>query len=365
MAGLAVRHRREPRIVRDRGRAVNDATPAAHQAHHHHPATVRLPVAFEYPRGGILGRLAIGVALLALGAAMLLESGIVWIVGGAIVGALGVAAAASNLRALLDPDRRKIVLDEDGVEIRYGFSRRHYRFLDYSDYRIARIGLRRFLTALPIEVEQRLGQRAERVRVTLHDRPAFLTPMPMLGAGAPASLLEWQATLNALRCAALAAAGQAVDVRTEEELAEEARRAAIWQARAQAGARPSRLSRGGYARGRFALTVAFFALLVAPIGFVVAVRHGAIAVCGPVSASGCLAIDAGTQLAVMIGGPALAVLVFTIGNAWMAMRRAHDLDEDIGFWRAAVGSLARHGTLRRRLAAEDGTPGTNRFGPAT
>jgi hypothetical protein len=47
------------------------------------------------------------------------------------------------------------------------------------------------------------------------------------------------------------------------------------------------------------------------------------------------------------------------------MRRAHDLDEDIGFWRAAIASLARHGALRRRLAGEDGTPGTNRFGPAT
>jgi hypothetical protein len=96
-----------------------------------------------------------------------------------------------------------------------------------------------------------------------------------------------------------------------------------------------------------------------------AVQHGVIAVCGPASASGCLDIDAGTQLLVMIGGPALAVLVFMMGNAWMAMRRAHDLDEDIGFWRAAVDSLARDGALRRRLAGEDGTPGTNRFGPAT
>lgn len=338
---------------------------AAHQAQHHHPATLRLPVAFDYPRGGILGRLAIGLALLALGAAMLLDAGVLWIVGGVVVGALGAVAVASNLRALLDPDRRKIVLDEDGVEIRYGFSRRRYRFLDYSDYRIARLGLRRFLAALPVEAERRLGDRAERVRVTLHDRPAFLTPMPMLGAGAPATLLEWQATLNALRRAALAAAGEAVDVRTEQELAEEARRAAVWQARARAGARPSRLSRAGYARGRFALTLAFFMILTAPILFMLAVRHGAIAVCGAASASGCLDFDAGTQLAVMIGAPAFAVLVFLIGNAWMAMRRAHDLDEDIGFWRAAIGSLARHSVLRRRLAGEDGTPGTNRFGPAT
>jgi hypothetical protein len=111
--------------------------------------------------------------------------------------------------------------------------------------------------------------------------------------------------------------------------------------------------------------VAFLVLLVAPVGFMMAVQHGAIAVCGAASASGCLDIDAEFQLMVMIGGPAFAVLVFMIGNAWMALRRAHDLDEDIGFWRAALASLARHGALRHRLAGEDGTPGTNRFGPAT
>ena len=346
--------------------AVNDATRAAHQAHQHQ-ATLRLPAAFDYPRSGILGRTAIGAALLALGAAMLLEAGILWIVGGAVVGVLGAVAAASNLSALLDPDRRKIVLDEDGVEIRYGFSCRQYRFLDYSDYRISRLGVRRFLTALPVDIEHRLGQRAEQVRVTLHDRPAFLTPMPMLGDGAPATLLEWQATLNELRRSALAAAGVSLapDAATQEQLAEEARRAGIWQTREEAGARPSRLSRAGYTRGRFVLTLAFFALLVAPMAFTAAVQHGAIAVCGVASASGCLDIDAHHQLVVMIGGPALAVVVFMIGNGWMAMRRAHDLDEDIGFWRAALASLARHGTLRQRLAGEDGTPGTNRFGPAT
>ena len=344
---------------------MNDATRAAQPAHH--PATLRLPVAFDYPRGGILGRTAIGLALLALGAAMLLEAGIIGIVGGAIVGVLGAVATVSNLCALLDPDRRKIVLDEDGVEIRYGFSRRQYPFLEYSDYRISRLGVRRFLTAVPVEVEQRLGQQAERVRVTLHDRPAFLTPTPMLGAGAPASLLEWQATLNELRRAALTAAGVSLvpEIGTQAQRAEEARRAAIWRAREQAGARPSRLSRAGYTRGRFVLTLAFFALLIAPIAFTTAVQHGAIAVCGAASASGCLYIEPGLQSVVLIGGPALAVLVFMIGNAWMAMRRAHDLDEDIGFWRAAFAPLTRHGALRRRLAGEDGTPGTNRFGPAT
>lgn len=345
--------------------AVNDAIRAAHQAYR--PATQRLPVAFDYPRGGIWGRTAIGLALLALGGVMLLDAGIFWIAGGLVVGGLGAVAAAGNLRALLDPDRRKIILDEDGVEIRYGFSHRRYRFLDYADYRVARLGLRRFLTALPVKVERRPGDRAERARATLYDRPAFLTPMPMLGNGAPATLLDWQATLNELRRAALAAAGSSVvvDVRTKEELAEEARRAALWHLREEAGARPSRLSRAGYARGRAALTLAFFAILVAPLLFALAVQRGMIAVCGPAHASGCLEIDAGAQFAVMIGAPALAVLVFVVGNALMAMRRAHDLDEDISFWRAALAPLARRGALRRRLAGEGGTPGTNRFGPAT
>jgi hypothetical protein len=345
--------------------AVNDAIRAAQQAYH--PATQRLPVAFDYPRGGIWGRTAIGLALLALGGVMLLDAGIFWIAGGLLVGGLGAVAAAGNLRALIDPERRKIILDEDGVEIRYGFSHRRYPFVEYGDYRVSRLGLRRFLTALPVEVERRLGERAKQVRVTLHDRPAFLTPMPMLGDGAPATLLEWQETLNALRRAALAAAGMraVADVRTEEELAAEARRAALWRQREVAGARPSRLSRAGYARGRAALTLAFFAILVAPLLVSLAVQRGAIAVCGPAHASGCLQIDAGMQLAVMIGAPALAVLVFAVGNALMAMRRAHDLDEDISFWRAALGPLARHGALRHRLAGEDGTPGTNRFGPPT
>ena len=98
-------------------------------------------------------------------------------------------------------------------------------------------------------------------------------------------MLEWQATLNELRRAALAAAGVSLvpEVEARAQRAEEARRAAIWRARAQAGARPSRLSRAGYTRGRFVLTLAFFALLIAPIAFTAAVQHGAIAVCGAAS----------------------------------------------------------------------------------
>jgi uncharacterized membrane protein YhaH (DUF805 family) len=342
---------------------VNDATWAAQQAVH--PATLRLPAAFDYPLGGILGRAAIGFALLAAGCALLVQSGVLWIVGGAILGSLGGLASISNLRALLDPDRRKIVLDDEGVEIRYGLSRRYYRFLEYSDYRVSRLGLRRFLTALPVDVERSLGARTERVRVTLHDRPAFLTPMPMLGTGAPATLLEWQSTLNELRRLAIASAGLTAEFERDakKQQAEEADRAAIWREREQAGARPSRLSRRAYARGRVILTLAFVVILLAPIGFAAAVKQGLVAICGSTGGSGCLSIDPMFQQIVMIGSPLLAVLLFVASNAHLTVRRARDLDEDMSLWAAACDLLSRNSVLRRRLSREAGTPGTNRFGP--
>jgi hypothetical protein len=328
---------------------------------------LRLPAAFAYPLGGILGRTAIGLALIAAAVALLAQQSVLWAIVSVLPAVLGAVAVVSNLAALLDPERRKIVLDEEGVEIRYGFSRRRYRFLDYSDYRIARLGLRRFLTALPVDLEQALGARAARVRVTLYDRPAFLTPMPLLGGGAPATLLEWQSTLNELRRAAIASAGLSDEwaraARAEE--AAEARRATVWQARAQAGARPSRLSRAGYVRGRAILALVFLVVLLAPLGFVAAVKHGLVAVCGAAAGTGCLAIDPALQQAAMIGAPLVAVLVFVLGNAWLAVRRAHDLDEEMPFWRAALGALSRHGALQRRLSREEGTAGINRFGPAS
>lgn len=342
---------------------MNDATRSVQQAVH--PATLSLPVAFSYPLGGIVGRLAIGAALLAAGLIMLLQGGVLWIAAGALLVVPGGIAAFGNLHALLDPERRKIVLDQDGVEIRYGFSRRYYGFLDHSEYRIARLGLRRVLTALPIDVERALGRRAERVRVTIHDRPAFLTPMPLLGSGAPATLLEWQATLNELRRAAFAAAGLTEELagETAEDDVEEARGAAIRRAREQAGAKPSRLSRPAYARRRLVLALVFLVLLLAPMGFVMAVKHGFVAVCSSASGAGCLSIDPALQQALMIGGPLLAVLVFIVGSARLAIRRAHDLDEDLPFWKAAFGALGQRG-LQRRVGSEEGSARINRFGPA-
>lgn len=342
---------------------MNDAIRAAQQAYH--PATFRLPVTFDYPLGGIVGRTAIGIALLAIGGVLLLQSDAVWMVGAALFGLMGVVVTASNLCALIDADRRRIVIDQDGVEIRYGFSRRHYRFLDYSDYRITRLGFRRFLAALPIELSRSLGERAERTRITIYDRPAFLTPMPVLGGGAPATLLEWQSTLNELRRAAIAAAGLSEDTQREsqEASAEEARRAAQWLARERTGAKPSRLSRRAYLRGRMILALIFLVLLVTPMAFVTAVRQELIVVCVTADESGCINLDRGLRQALMIGMPLLAVLVFALGHAHLMVRRAHDLDEDLSFRKAALNLLSRGSGLRRRLGREIGIAGTNRFGP--
>ncbi|MEZ5832297.1 MAG: hypothetical protein R3D05_14065 [Dongiaceae bacterium] len=338
---------------------MNDAIRAAQQASH--PATMRLPAAFEFPLGGIVARTAIGLVLLAAVCLMLVQAGMLWLVGGICLGLLGLLVTASNLRALIDPERRKIVLDEHWVEIRYGISRRRYRFVDYSDYRIARLGFRRFLTALPIETERSLGERAEQVRVTLYDRPAFLTPMPLLGGDAPASLLEWQQTLNELRRVALTAAGLAgASERTAESLsADEARRAAMWHAREQAGAKPSRLSRRAYVAARAILVVVFLVLLFAPIGLAALFQQAGLPACDPANGSMCASR---VMQALSIGGPVLSILAYVLVGGWMMVRRAHDLDLDLPFWRAVIGTLSFRG-LQFRLGNEEGIAGTNRFGP--
>lgn len=320
---------------------------------------MRLPIAFTYPLGGVVGRLLIGLALLAVGSAMLSLSGVAWTIAGIVFAALGSIVIVSNLRALIDSDWRKITLTRDGVEVRYGFSRRHYRFLDYSDYRVARLGLRRFLAALPLEREHALGARAQRVRVTLYDRPAFITPMPLFGAGAPASLLEWQALLNELRHDAIIAAGLADQLNratTEPDL-EGGRWATAWLA-------PSRLSRHSYARGRMIITIAFFVLLLAPIGIALAAESLSLAICGPSGEPACAGIEAVIQWILSLGGPILALVIFVAGNAWMIVRRAHDLGEEMPYRRAIFASVGQSGALQRRLNQEDGTPDANRFGPA-
>ncbi|MGH6892429.1 MAG: hypothetical protein ACREEP_09250 [Dongiaceae bacterium] len=343
---------------------MNQATRAAQQARH--SATMRLPIAFAYPLRGIVGRSLIGAALLALGGAMLFLSGAYWTIGGAVLGLFGSLVAASNLRARIDRDRRKIVLNPDGVEIRYGFSRRSCRFLDYSEYRISRLGLRRFLTALPLEVEQALGERARLVRAMLYDRPTFITPMPLFGDSAPASLLEWQSLLNELRRAAFASAGRvdAGDRVASEAAAADSRRAGEWSARQRAGAKPTRMSRRACLRWQFVVTILFLAILLAPTTLGLAAHQLGVAICGLSEAGACWRIQPLIAQIMMIGGPVLAILVFILGSAWLSVRRAHDLDEDVSVWQALRGGASRRSAFRYRLGTEDGTPGTNRVGPA-
>lgn len=338
---------------------VNDATRAAHQRHD--AASMHLPIAFSYPIQGIIGRTLIGVALLALGGSLLFAVSF-WPIMGMALGLLGLPVAASNLRALIDRDWRKIEIGEDGVEIRYGFSRRHYRFLDYSEYRISRLGLRRFLTALPIEVDQALGERAARVRTTLYDRPAFITPMPLFGDGAPKSLIEWRALLNEARRAAFVSAGIALTADAGRPSADDVRRAAEWRVREDAGAPPTRLSRRAYWRGRMLLTAAFFVILLAPMIITAFARHAGVTLCSTADGSSCGGIDPAILQAIMLGGPVIAILVFMLGGAWLGVRRARDLDEDLPYWHALAGTLLRRGTLQHRLRLEEGTPGPNRFG---
>jgi hypothetical protein len=77
-------------------------------------------------------------------------------------------------------------------------------FLDYSEYRISRIGFRRYLTALPLDVEPTLGRNATRSRVTIFDRPAFICPVPLFDGNAMLALMEWRSLLNDRRRSALA-----------------------------------------------------------------------------------------------------------------------------------------------------------------
>lgn len=339
---------------------MNDATRVAQRGRD--PTVLHRPVVFFYPIPGIIGRAAIGAALLALGAALMFAVSFWPIVGGAL-GLLGLLVVAGNLRSLVDRNWRTITINEDGVEIRYGFSRRYYRFLDYSEYRIARVGLRRFLTALPVELDQALGERAARVRATLYDRPAFITPMPLLGDGAPRSLLEWQALLNESRRAAFATAGIALaeNAAAGRPSPDDVRRAAEWRVREQAGVRPTRLSLRAYWRGRMFLIAVFFIILFAPMGIsLFAGRSGAS--CQPADGSACGGIDPAILHAILLAGPVTAILVFVLGGAWLAVRRARDLDQDLSFWRALAGTLSRRGALQYRLSLEEGTPGPNRFG---
>lgn len=170
-------------------------------------AEAGLPITFTYPAIEIAVRELIGLAILIVGVMSFVnQSSAVESLAGIVMSLFGVLVAGSNLRALLDRDCRSIVVDRGGVEVRYGFFRRRYRFLDYSEYRISRIGFRRYLTALPMDVEEALGRHAATTRLTIFDRPAFISPVPLFDKNAVHVLMEWQFLLNSLRKSAVASA---------------------------------------------------------------------------------------------------------------------------------------------------------------
>lgn len=171
----------------------------------HVPLAMRAPIAYEFPRTGITKRLLAGIALLTAAGVLGFLGGTFWALA-ALLAIFGGFVSAGNLRALFDPEWRRITLDRHGVEIRYGFSRRRYGFLDYADYQVSPAGPRGFLTALPIEIEFDQGRMTQRTRVTTSNRLAFIAPMPPLGNGSPDSLAEWQAQLNRARHKALESA---------------------------------------------------------------------------------------------------------------------------------------------------------------
>src|SRR5262249_9318114 len=147
-----------------------------------------------------------------------------------------------------------------------------------------------------------------------------------------ATLLEWQSTLNELRRTAIANA---------ELSGEHERRASGERVAEVSFARPSHASRNNFERSHLILALVFLVLLLAPIGFMIAVEHELVAICSAAGGAECLSIDPLVLQLAMIGGPLLAVLVFVLGHAHIVMRRARDLGEDLPFWQAAFGSFGR------------------------
>ena len=166
-----------------------------------HPVDIHLPARFLYPIGGIVGRAALGLAALAIAVALIALGGLIanMLAFGLLL--FGGVTLAGNLLALADPARRAIDLSSEAIAIRYGFSRRSYRFADYADFRVAKVGLRNLLTALPLEPGVQHGGAPHGATSVLL-KPAVISPMPPLGGDAPASLADWESLLKAVRAGA-------------------------------------------------------------------------------------------------------------------------------------------------------------------
>lgn len=187
---------------------MDDGAASVRGLHVHSRAEV--PVAYEFPRAGIFRRLCTGLAVLGAAVALAFLGGLFWIAAAALA-LFGAFIVASNFRALIDSKSRVVTLDREKIRIRYGFSERSYGYLDYSDYYIATLGPRQFLTALPVESRFSEGRFRQRARATFHDRSAVIAPIPPLATDPAASLAQWQSLLNGFRRTAINAAGLAPD----------------------------------------------------------------------------------------------------------------------------------------------------------
>ncbi len=325
------------------------------------PRELRLPVEFVLPLSTVIRNVLHGAILLAIAGLILVGGSDRWTAVCLLLGVVGAMIALRNFALLFDSERRRWVLDKDGIEIRYGGRTRRYEFSDYTDYRISRGWLGQFLVAETIESAWRLPPRSDE---TGHQRrSAILTPGPPLGHGAPATLSEWQSTLNGLRRAAIEGSGLVarLESRAEKQSDEEAERIAEWRALSLKGEHPSRLSRKRYSDVGLKLSVVTVALVSAPVVLVFGIKL----YCGFDAAVSCVHINPGVVKTVAFGGPLLGFALLKLGSAWLMVRRAHDLDEDLSFLAALKEAMSRRrrSSLHQRLSSRDGTLGPNRFGP--
>ena len=339
---------------------MNDVDWRQHQAS---SAPLRLPAEFTLPLSIVVNNVLHGTMSLIVAGIMLIKGGSPWMPGTLIFGVFGGLVLMRNIPLLSDPSQRKWILRKDGIEVQYGLVSNRYRFVDYTDFRISSRWFGQSLIADPIETEWRLRPLVDAAGKQL-TRSAILAPGPPLGGGAPATLLEWQATLNTLRRDAVAGANltASLESRALEQRAEEASRMAEWRVLESRGARPSRLSRKRYENDSLKLAGVSIGLLIAPMAFAFAAVK---MYCGLDTQASCIRFDPAFVHTFLLSGPVLGFIVLKFGKAWLMVRRAHDLDEDLSYW-AAVGEAMkrrRQSILQQRLSEEDGTLGANRFGP--
>jgi hypothetical protein len=328
----------------------------------HQSGALRFPAEFTFPITAIIRNVVIGGILIAAAIAILVQAGETGTMFALLFGVLGGLIVMRNVPSLLDPEQRKLIVRAECIEIRTGGFQRQFRFSDYGEFRISRGWFGEFLSAQPIETEWHLPPRPDETGKRQRKQPAILAPQPPFGGGAPASLLEWQRLLNELRRGVVEATGLPAQFEAEARWhqADEAKRLSEWRERERSGARAFRLSRSQYLNSRLELWFVCVGVMLAPL----VLGYVRTWYCDLDAWISCARIDRDVAKSVAFGALMLGFLILKLGGAWLMVRRARDLNEDLPFWTALLDSFQRRRTpLRRRLSEEDGTVGTNRFGP--